>query len=259
LHLFELFTPQQWILGLITAAAVGFSKTGLPGAGVLVVPLMAQAFGARLSIGTTVVILIMGDVFAVLWYRQHAQLDKIWKLAPWVVFGMVSGGLALWLIGEKQGRGIMSPIIGWLVLAMIVVTVLRKRLGPKFAPHSPMGIRLTGGIAGFSTTVANAAGPVMAIYLQSVGLLKDQLMGTNAWYFFIFNVAKIPLYIGLTLIGPNAPVWTVHTLEFTLIAFPLVVLGAYLGKWALPRIDQRTFDILVLVVAAVAAVKLIVA
>lgn len=257
MQLFELFTPQQWLLGLITAVVVGFSKTGLPGVGVLVVPLMAQAFGARLSIGTTVVILIMGDVFAVLWYRQHAQLDKIWKLAPWVVMGMVTGGAALYCIGEKQGRDLMSPIIGGLVLIMIALSLLRKKLGPRFAPHSPTGIKLTGGVAGFSTTVANAGGPVMAMFLQSAGLLKDQMMGTNAWYFFIFNVAKVPLYVVLTLLDPHDPVWTGHTLLFTALAFPFVVLGAYLGRWALPKIDQKAFDLLVIALAGVAAVKLL--
>ena len=71
----------------------------------------------------------MGDVFAVLWYRQHAQLDKIWKLAPWVVLGMVAGGSALYFIGEKQGRDLMSPIIGGLVLVMITHTYKVDRNG----------------------------------------------------------------------------------------------------------------------------------
>lgn len=254
----QLFTPEQWLLGLTTALFVGFSKTGIPGAGVLVVPLMAQAFGARLSIGTTVVLLITGDVFAVYWYRRHAKLEHIWKLVPWVVVGMAVGGLALYGLGERQGKDLMNPIVGGMVLLMIGLSLLRKRLGDRLTPHSPMGVRLTGAAAGFSTTVANAGGPVMAIYLQGTGLLKEQMIGTNGWYFFIFNVAKLPLYVGLTLIAPHDPVWNQHTLLFTLIAFPMVICGAFLGKWCLPKIDQKAFDALVLVLAAFASVRLIV-
>lgn len=243
----------------MTALFVGFSKTGIPGAGVLVVPLMAYAFGPRLSIGTTVVILIMGDVFAVYWYRQHAKLEHIWKLVPWVLVGMLLGGFALYALGEKHGKDIMSPIIGGMVLLMIGLSLLRKRLGDRLTPHSRIGVKLTGAAAGFSTTVANAGGPVMAIYLQGTGLLKHQMIGTNGWYFFIFNVAKVPLYVALTLLTPNDPVWNKQTLAFTVVAFPLVVLGAFLGRWYLPKINQKAFDALVMVLAAVAAIRLLIA
>lgn len=257
MSILQQFTPEQWLLGLTTALFVGFSKTGIPGAGVLVVPLMAQAFGARLSIGTTVILLIMGDVFAVYWYRRHAKLEHIWKLVPWVVVGMFLGGLALYFLGEKQGKDIMNPIIGGMVLLMIALSLLRKRLGDRLTPHSPTGVKLTGAAAGFSTTVANAGGPVMAIYLQGTGLLKEQMIGTNGWYFFIFNVAKVPLYVALTLLTPNDPVGNAHTLTFTAIAFPLVVCGAFLGRWCLPRINQKLFDALVLILATVASIRLI--
>jgi uncharacterized protein len=257
LPFYALFTPEQWAFGLLTALFVGFSKTGLPGAGVLVVPLMAHAFGGRLSIGTTLVILLMGDVFAVYWFRRHAKLDQIWKLAPWVVLGLALGFFALWWLGEKNSKDVMSPIIGGIVLLMIVLNLLRKRLGERFAPHSKIGTKLTGTAAGFSTTVANAGGPVMAIYLQGIGLPKEQFIGTNAWYFLIFNLAKVPLYIVLTLLAPANPVWSSHTLLFTVIVFPVVVLGAFLGRWILPRLNQTMFDGLVMVLAAVAAVKLL--
>lgn len=258
MSILQQFTPEQWLLGLTTALFVGFSKTGIPGAGVLVVPLMAQAFGARLSIGTTVILLIMGDVFAVYWYRRHAKLEQIWKLVPWVVVGMLLGGITLFMLGDKQGKDIMSPIIGGMVLVMIALSLLRKRLGDRLTPHSLTGVKLTGAAAGFSTTVANAGGPVMAIYLQGTGLLKEQMIGTNGWYFFIFNVAKLPLYVALTLIAPRDPVWNAHTLTFTALAFPLVVCGAYLGKWSLPKINQQLFDALVIVLATVASIRLIV-
>lgn len=223
------------------------------------VPLMAQAFGARLSIGTTLILLIMGDVFAVAWYRQHAKLDRIWKLVPWVFAGMIAGGLALYWLGDGSSKDMMNPIIGALVLTMIALNLLRRRLGDRLTPHSATGVKLTGVAAGFSTTVANAGGPVMAIYLQGTGLLKHQMLGTNGWYFFIFNVAKVPLYVLVSLLAPSDPVWSIQTIGFTFIAFPLVAAGAYLGRWALPRIHQEAFDALVTVLAAISAIRLLLA
>jgi len=255
---FQEFTQQQWILGMLTALFVGFSKTGIPGAGVLVVPLMATAFGGRLSVGALLPMLIMGDCFAMLWYRKHAKLDHVWKLAPWVIVGMLLGSVLLWALGERPGKDLLNPIIGWLVLAMLAVNLGRRWFGERFAPHSPGGVRVCGSLAGFSTTVSNAGGPVMTIYLQGMGLAKEQMMGTNGWYFFIFNLLKIPIYVVIYFLAPQNPIWTGHTLLFDLMAFPVIAVGAVLGRQLLPRMNQRAFDFTILFLAAVAAIKLIV-
>lgn len=251
------FTAQQWGLGMFTALFIGFSKTGIPGAGVLVVPLMATAFGGRLSVGALLPILIVGDIFAVAWYGKTAHLDKIWKLAPWVVAGMLLGAGLLWGLGEKTGKDLLNPIIGGLVLLMLALNLARKWYGDKITPHSRAGVGFCGTVAGFSTTVSNAGGPVMSIYLQGMGLEKNHMLGTSGWYFFIFNLAKIPLYVAISLLVPQNPIWTTSTWVFDLLAIPAVAVGAFAGRVLAKRIDQKAFDVLVLVLAAVAAVKLL--
>ncbi|HEY0868751.1 MAG TPA: hypothetical protein VGE01_15325 [Fimbriimonas sp.] len=66
------FEPWQIALGALSALIIGFSKTGVPGTGIIVVPLMAYAFGGRLSVGATLPMLVFADCFAVSFYRQHA-------------------------------------------------------------------------------------------------------------------------------------------------------------------------------------------
>lgn len=252
------FTPQQWTLGMLTALFTGFSKTGIPGAGVLVVPLMATAFGGRLSVGALLPILIVGDLFAMYWYRKNARLDHVWKLAPWVVAGMILGAALLWLLGERTGKDMLNPIIGFLVLSMLALNLARKSpYGEKITPHSKVGVGICGTIAGFSTTVSNAGGPVMAIYLQGMGLQKEQMLGTNGWYFFIFNLLKVPIYVLIYALAPENPIWTAHTLLFDALAIPAIAVGAFLGRWMVPKLNQRVFDMLILVLAAVAALRLI--
>ncbi|RYG47062.1 sulfite exporter TauE/SafE family protein, partial [bacterium] len=41
------------LLGALAALLAGFSKTGVPGSGILIVPMMAAIFGGRLSVGAT--------------------------------------------------------------------------------------------------------------------------------------------------------------------------------------------------------------
>lgn len=249
--------PSQWLFGAAAALLVGISKTGVPGVGIFVVILLANIFGARSSIGIMLPMLIMGDCFAVAWYRRHAQWDRLIGLLPWVVVGMAFGSAALWGTGRLGGsKDVLSILIGTLVLVMLGLHLLQGRLGP-LTPKSKAGTASTGWAAGFATTVSNAAGPIMAVYLTAHKLSKEQFMGTIAWYFFIINVSKLPIYFILTAVNPKNPIITGESLTFNLILFPAIVVGVFIGKWMLPRIPQKTFDWAILILAAASAIKLI--
>ncbi|MBK9925304.1 MAG: sulfite exporter TauE/SafE family protein [Anaerolineales bacterium] len=252
-------TPEQWMIGILAALTVGITKTGLPGIGILVVPLMALVFGGRLSVGATLPLLIFGDVFAVLWYRQHARWDNLRSLLPWVIVGIVIGVGLLWYTGAQGGRvDWLNIIIGVLVLAMMAVSLARKHWGDKLIPTSQAGLVSTGVLAGFSTAVSNAAGPIMTIYLSGMmRLSKNEFMGTSAWYFFIFNLTKLPLYAFLSLVLPTNPMVNATTLLFDLVMLPVIIIGAFIGKWLLPRISESLFNNVVMILASLAALKLI--
>jgi uncharacterized membrane protein YfcA len=108
-----------------------------------------------------------------------------------------------------------------------------------------------GVVAGFITLVANAAGPLMAIYLIAMRLPKMQFVGTAAVFFMVLNLFKVPFMVKLGLI-------TAQSFEFNLLLAPAVLLGAFAGRWLLMRINQRLFENLVLALSAVAGVLLIV-
>jgi len=250
----------QWAVGLSAALLVGISKTGVPGVGIVVVPMLACAFGGRLSAGVMLPMLIVGDVFAVAWYRRHAQWDKLVGLLPWVVVGMAFGTGALVITG-RHSAGLKDPtgtVIGVLVIAMVTVHLLRSRLGERFQPTSPTGVAGTGVAAGFSTTVSNAAGPVMQMYLAAHKLPKEAFMGTIAWYFFVINLSKFPIYVVLSRMMPHEPIVTTHSLLLNLAVAPAIVVGVFIGKWLLPRIPQKSFESIVIALAALGALNLII-
>lgn len=252
------FTAFQWAFAVLAAILTGVAKTGVPGTGMLVVPLMANLFGSRLSVGALLPMLIAADLFAVLWYREHCRWDQIRRLSPWVAFGLALGATFLLIIGEASGKDVLNPIIGTIVLAMLAIHLLRRRTGDRLNLRSRSAIAGTGTLAGFTTTVSNAAGPVMTIYVTAQGLTKNEFMGTFAWYFLILNTAKVPILVGISLAQPWNPMMTSATALFNLAVLPAIVGGAFLGKWMLPRIPQRAFEAVILGLAAVASAKLLV-
>ena len=236
----------SWVLGGLTAVLVGLAKTGIPGLGVLVVPMMAAIFPARESVGALLPLVCAADLFAVAWYRQHAQWRLLRRVAPWVALGMITGGGVLWRIDSAR----LKPLLGTLVLLLALLEILRRRLHWNRVAAHPGFTAGSGAAAGFSSTVGNVSGPIMSIYFVSSGLSKQELMGTSAWCFFIMNLCKVPIYGGMGLI-------TSRSLTFNLAVLPLIVLGALLGRWLMPRIPQAVFNSIVLALAALAALHLL--
>ena len=74
------FEPWQWAVLMAAAALAGFSKTGIPGIGILYVAVFANLMPARQATGTVLPLLIFADLFAFFVYRKN--LEWRWRLAP---------------------------------------------------------------------------------------------------------------------------------------------------------------------------------
>lgn len=238
---------STWILAGCSAFLVGMAKNGVPGLGILVVPLMAYAFPARDSVGILLPILITGDVMAILLYRRHAQWRALLGMMPYVLVGIIVAGLVL----QRLDNSALRPVLGMLILLLLGLELIRLRVGWKDLPHHPAFVGGIGVSAGFATTIGNAAGPVMSLYFLGRGLPKHQFVGTAAWFFFVVNCSKVPLFAALDMI-------TLRTLTFNALMIPLVAAGALIGYRLLPRISPELFRGLVLVLTAVAAAGLLI-
>jgi uncharacterized protein len=186
-------------------------------------------------------------VFAVLYYRRHAQAWRLFSLAPSVAIGMAAGALAL-----GGSEPVLRRVVGGLVLAMIAVHLWRKRRAVAAAPAADGVVQAAGYgvVAGFATMVANAAGPVMNAYLLAKRLPKEEFIATGAWFFLVINLSKVPVYAGRGLMSPRS-------LLFDLVLAPAVVAGALCGRQLFGRIPQRAFELIVLLLTAAAAVLLV--
>ena len=241
-------TTAQWLLAFAGALGMGISKAGFPGTSLVHVVVFASIFGARTSTGIILPMLIAADVVAVRIFRQHAQWLYIRRMLPATLVGVLVGFLLMGRLDER----LFSPLIGTIVLLLVVMQVLRMTRPGLFAevPHAPAFGWTMGLLAGVTTMVANAAGPIFVLYALAVGLPKLELVGTGAWFFFIVNLSKVPLSAGLGLIGPQ-------TLSLNLLLLPAVFTGIALGRWMTTRVPQRLFDGLLLAFAALAALRLI--
>lgn len=251
-----MFTLEALLIGAAAAFVVGLSKTGLPGGALIATPLLATVFEGRLIAGGTLPILLVADLFAVAWYRQHARWDVLRPLATWVGLGYVFGITFFVAVGSATGT--IELTIGLIVLAIVALQVIRMWRGSSPTDGRPASAATHGTIGGFTTFVANAAGPVMNTYLIRLGLPKHEMVGTSAWLYFVINLTKIPLYLALGAWATGGAFFTGESLLFGAAVTPGVFIGAFSGRALFHRIPQRLFAGVVLTLSALGAIKLVI-
>lgn len=242
-------TIADWSLLLIGATTVGISKSGLAGISMVQVIIFAFVFGARSSTGILLPLLVVGDLCAVWLVGRDVLWNYVRRLLPAAFVGIVCGWILLDLLDENAFR----PIIGCIILLLSIGQSIRMWRPELFEniPHSRWFAWTMGTLSGITTMLANAAGPLVSLYLLAISLPKPQLIATSAWFFLIINASKIPFSMQLGLIDQS-------TLILNGVLAPCVLIGLLGGRWLISKIHQRTFDTLLLVLTAIAAIRLIV-
>lgn len=250
LHANTLLPANGWILllALFGALCIGLSKSGLAGTATLNVVLMAQIFGAKPSVGLVLPLLIVADLLGFLINRKGGSWRQIVPMMPPAIAGVIVG----WLLLDRIDNDVARVVIGWIILGLLAFNfVLRKRREQFLALTEHRGFAQgMGFLAGTVTMIANAAGPVMTVFLLSQRLEKREHLGVFCRFFLFINLFKLPFSNSVGLIsGPS--------LLTNLVLLPGVFLGIYLGWQILKRIPQDAFENTLAILTAFAAVWLI--
>ncbi|GAB7045640.1 sulfite exporter TauE/SafE family protein [Catenuloplanes indicus] len=252
-------TAFEWVLLAGAACLIGFAKTGVGGVAGVAVAAFATVLPAKESTAAILVLLIVGDVLAVALYRKHADWRLLARLLPAVVPGLVLGAWFVHVVDETVMRRSIAVIL-LVMVALQLWSSRRRREAATAAERAPenrpawrrrLEAAGIGTVAGFATMTANAAGPVMTLYLLLSGRTVMQLLGTGAWYFLLVNVAKVPFSAGLRLFSTDA-------LLMDLLLVPALLAGAAAGSLVARRISLRLFGDVTLVLTSVAAILLLV-
>lgn len=240
-------TGWEWFLAILSAFLLGASKTGLSGAGMISIPVLAAIFGGKMSAGIVLPMLSFADIFAVSYYNRHAQWKYIIKLLPWAVLGIFLG----LYVGDRVSDKVFKEIIGVIVISSIGIMIWRDNQKRELKiPDYWWFSAIMGFAGGFATMIGNAAGPIMALYLLSMRLPKNSYIGTGAWFFFVINLFKIPFHIF---------VWgtiTWNSFSFDVMMIPALSLGAIIGVRVVRFIPEKAYRVFIIVVTLVSSVFL---
>ena len=252
---------EWWLVAGLAVFLIGVTKSGFgSGVGLMIVPMMAIAMGhlprgTEAALGLLLPLLVLGDLISVWQYRktffappaagQVLSVRQIMRrLMPGTMVGVALGGLLLWAFHSRADlvASLMRIEIGFESILLVGLHWWRQYRGTQeHLMREPVRSHMIGAFAGSSSTLAHAAGPVIAMYLLPLRLDRQLYVGTCALYFFVLNSSKLPVY------------WAAGQFKhaefgFTVKFLPLVVVGAIFGFWVNKRLSDKLFTKVVYIV-----------
>jgi len=247
-------------VGSVSAMLFSMAKAGFGGSvGLLAVPLMIFACGgnSKLAIGIMLPILIAADYVAFAAWLGKWNLRAVRMLLPGAAGGIAVGWAILHALAGLRAAGGADAANAWLkvgvgaiALAFVTLHVVRSLRGKPlmFRPVLWQGT-VAGTVAGLSSTLAHAAGPVVAMYMLPQQMPKGQFVASTALFFWIANQAKLIPYFAENMIN-------ISTLGAGLLLVPAIAAGGLLGKLLHSRVNQAQFNGIVYSLLALAGLWL---
>jgi len=245
-----------WLFVGLAIIIQGISKSGFAGgAGILSLPLMMLVMPVNLVAATLLPLLILCDFNAIYHHRRNKDWEKILRIYIPAIVGIVLGALVWWWVGRQGVERYSLPIkrfVGVIAILFAFYIVAREASMAWVERHrpGPVAAWISGVSAGFTSTIAHAAGPIVSLYMFAQGMGKSLFVGTVAWTFTLINLTKLPFYISVGLVD-------FHVLAFDALLVPLIPIGSYLGHWMHFRVSESAFNRVIMALTLIAGIQLV--
>lgn len=227
--------PLFFLAATAAMIALGLSKGGFSGVGLIAAPLLSLFVPPLQALGIIVPILIAQDVVSVWAFRRSWST---WNLAVMIPGQVVGTGLA-WLAAAHVNDSYVRLAIGVISLTF----ALNHWLGGRWRAHTPSAARARpsaasgafwGGVAGFTSFLAVSGGPPFQVHVLPQRLDRDTYVGTLTIFFAVGNVMKVvPFFFLGQLTSTN--------LGISLALLPLAVATNLAGVWLVRRTPNELF------------------
>lgn len=228
---------------VLSAVLIGLGKGGLigPFGGTLALPLIlaatvdGQPIGVAVGGALLLPLLILGDLFAVPMYWKDWDRRYLRLMLPPAIAGIVVGTVLLTTLPNIT----LKHILGIFTLLVVIYRLVSDRLRSLQYESRPAYGWIAGFISGFGSALANTGGPPITAYLMLERVTPRVFVGTQAVFFAVVNLLKIPGYAQGGLFHPELLVraWP------ALIIVPLCVIGS---RPFIYRINRKVFDAILL-------------
>lgn len=223
-------SPAMFWVTVLAVGLVGLSKGGLGGAFALMgVPVMSLVMPPVLAAAVLLPVLLSMDA-ASLWIWRHWRDREVLKIMlPAAMIGIAIG----WATAAVTSDAVVRLLVGVVALGFAARALFGKLIG--MAPrHVPAMGWLWGTIAGFTSFVAHAGGPLFQIQVLPKRLDPKLYTGTSVLFFAILNAVKVVPYAALGMFEQEV-------LISAALMLPLSILSVRIGAAIIKRMGPEVF------------------
>ncbi|MFZ6029435.1 MAG: sulfite exporter TauE/SafE family protein [Chloroflexota bacterium] len=241
-------TLAFYLMTAFVGLLIGVAKGGLGGLmGALATPLMALVMPPQAVVGLLLPMLIFADAFALAGYWKRWNVRLVLLMLPGAVLGVTAGTYFI----KSAPTALLRNVLAAIVLLFTLYKLLEARILQALPYRSrPWHGVASGTLAGFSSALAHAGGPPVAIYLLMQKLPPLEFTATTVLFFTIVNWIKVPYYAYVGLFDFPRLVQVFWLL-------PVIPLGVWIGRQVVGRIDRLWFERVIVAALFATAVMLI--
>jgi uncharacterized membrane protein YfcA len=225
-----MLSEDPWFYAAAIPAVIltGISKGGLGAAGGISVPLLSLVISPLQAAALMLPILMVMDAVGLYAYRKDFDRATMAVVLPAGIAGIVIG----WLTFRYLDDDWIRMLVGLVTCAFVAYNVLAGLPPP--AKASRWKGYACGVVSGFTSFIAHAGGPPLAMYLLPRRLETVLYVGTTVAFFTVINALKVVPYFALGL-------FDARNLATSAALIPIAVAGILAGIRLRTRINITWF------------------
>lgn len=209
------------------------------GSSILFVPIASIYFDIRIVLGITAIFHLFSNVSKILLFRKGIDKTIILKMGIPAILMVLFGAVLSNYLPEYGIEVFMSFVL----IILSIYLILSKKI---IVPNN-QNLIIGGGISGFLAGLIGTGGAIRGIVLSAFSLNKDIFIATSA-------------FIDLGVDSGRAIIYAIngYVPKETIILIPILIgisiLGTWLGKLVLNKIQENTFRYLVLIIVVISSI-----
>jgi hypothetical protein len=215
------------LIGVLSGLISGVIGTG---SSIILLPILAYIFGAKLAVPIMAIASIMGNISRVVIWRKAINIKAFLLFISLGIPATILGAHSLWM---------MSPFLSNLCIDLFFLLLIPIRHYAKYQNFTlnAWQMVIAGGVLGYITGIVFSTGPLLLPIFNGFGLIKGGLLATEAAASFAIYLTKSLTFGVLGVLQPNILIAGVA------IGTSLII-GNYIGKIFVLNMSNRAFNLM---------------
>jgi uncharacterized membrane protein YfcA len=223
--------PLFYVFAVPAVIALGLSKGGFTGIGMISTPLVALVLPPLQAAAILLPIILLQDVLSCWIYRRDWDPWNLKVMLPGAVIGV---GCA-WLLAAHVSDAVIRLVVGLIALGFAANAWWFRNVKPDDLPKPRAALGTAcGGLAAFTSTLIQIGAPPYYVFVLPQRLPKMLYVGTTCWFFALVNVMKVAPY---TWLGQ----FSTEGLSTSAVLFPLAIASNMVGVWLVRVTPEALF------------------